>query len=218
MPRQPSATLLLIRHGQTVDNVHKRLSGWTDGGLSELGVRQTELLAEHINTYHADLAALYSSPLERARRTAEAIARLTCHPVDFMDDLREMHFGDLDGRPFQELRDNHQSLLELDEDEHAHDFAWPNGESRDGFTQRVVRAADRIARSHPGQTVGVVTHGGVIAVLLTVSHRVSASRWRKWVSENATLTELRWDPQRHVGTLLRHGHDSHLAELKPATG
>jgi len=206
-------TLLLVRHAETNDNVVLRLSGWTDADLSARGEAQVELVADHVNRSHGHTAAIYSSPLVRARRTAEAIGALTGHEPILLDDLREMYFGEMDGRPFEELRTAYADLLAGDEDAERDDFVWPSGESRSGFSERVRRVVDRIAQAHPGQAVTVVTHGGVIAVFLTILHGESAARWRKWVVPNASLTEIAWDPVTEVGQVLRHGDAAHLAAL-----
>ncbi len=206
-------TLLMVRHAETTDNAAMRLSGWTDTDLSPRGEVQVRLLAEHVNRAHPDLMALYASPLTRARRTAEAIGALTGHAPILQDDLREMYFGEMDGRPFEELHAAYGDLLKADEDAELDDFMWPSGESRSGFRERVRRAIGQIAAEHPGQTVGVVTHGGVIAVFLTILHGESSARWRTWVSPNASLTEVLWDATTEAGALLRHGDAAHLAEL-----
>lgn len=208
-----AATLLLVRHAETDDNVVLRLSGWTDADLSRRGEAQVELLADHVNRAHRHAAAIYSSPLVRARRTAEAIGALTGHEPILLDDLREMYFGEMDGRPFEELKSAYADLLAADEDVERDDFVWPSGESRTGFSERVRRVIDRIAMAHPGDAVTVVTHGGVIAVFLTILHGESAARWRKWVVPNASLTEIAWDPATEVGQVLRHGDAAHLAAL-----
>jgi broad specificity phosphatase PhoE len=70
-----------------------------------------------------------------------------------------------------------------------------------------------IASRHVGRSVAVVTHGGVIATLLTFLHGESAANWRKWVVPNASLTEVQWDPASQQGAMLRHGDDTHLAAL-----
>lgn len=212
-----SATLLLlVRHAETEDNVADRLSGWTDGDLSERGEQQILLLADHFHRAHPDAAALYASPLRRARRTAEAIGRLTGHQPIFDEDLREMYFGELDGRPFEELRAAYAHLLAADEDVAREDFVWPGGESRTGFLARVRRAIDRIAAAHRGETVAIVTHGGVIATFLTIVQSESVALWRNWTVTNASLTEVRWDHARGVGSLVRRGDAAHLAELTAA--
>ena len=108
-------TLLLVRHGETDDNASMRLSGWTDTDLSLRGESQIELLAEHFNRAHGHIEALYASPLIRARRTADAIGLLTGHAPVLLDDLREMYFGELDGRPFEELKEAYAHLLQADD-------------------------------------------------------------------------------------------------------
>ena len=202
-----------MRHAETDDNVQLRLSGWTDTDLSARGESQVDLLADHFNRHHGHIEALYSSPLIRARRTAEAIGSLTGHEPILLDDLREMYFGELDGRPFEELRDAYAHLLAADENSEAEDFMWPSGESRSGFRSRVLRVTNMIAARHPSSVVGVVTHGGVIATLLTILHGESTANWRKWVVPNASLSEVIWDPISESGALVRHGDATHLEAL-----
>ena len=127
-----------------------RLSGWTDTDLSLRGESQIELLAEHFNRAHGHIEALYASPLIRARRTADAIGLLTGHAPVLLDDLREMYFGELDGRPFEELKEAYAHLLQADEDSEIEDFMWPSGESRSGFTSRVLRVINGLARRTRG--------------------------------------------------------------------
>src|SRR5205823_2089287 len=212
-PGPLATTLLLVRHAETDDNVNMRLSGWTDTDLSARGESQIELLADHFNREHGHIEELYSSPLIRARRTADAIGRLTGHTPHLLDDLREMYFGELDGRPFEELRDAYAHLLDADENSAIEDFVWPSGESRSGFTARVLRVTNFIARQYTGLSVGVVTHGGVIATLMTILHSESAANWRKWVVPNASLTEVVWDPVSQSGEVVRHGDAAHLESL-----
>jgi probable phosphoglycerate mutase len=208
-----TTTLLLVRHAETEDNVRMRLSGWTDTDLSPRGENQIELLADHFNRHHGHIDGLYTSPLIRARRTAEAIGALTGHSPIALDDLREMYFGDLDGRPFEELREAYAHLLLADEDSEVEDFMWPGGESRSGFTARVLHVTNIIAARHAGRAVGVVSHGGFIATLLTILNGESPARWRKWVVPNASLSEVVWDGGACRGALVRHGDASHLEAL-----
>jgi broad specificity phosphatase PhoE len=208
-----ATTLLLLRHAETHDNVDMRLSGWTDTDLTPRGESQIQLLAEHFNRHHGHADALYSSPLIRARRTADAIGALTGHQPILLDDLREMYFGELDGHPFEELREAYAHLLAADENSELKDFVWPSGESRSGFTARVLQVTNHIAHRHPGRAVGVVTHGGVIATLLTILHAESPANWRKWVVPNASLSEVIWDADAQRGALIRHGDATHLEPL-----
>ena len=207
------AILLLVRHAETVDNVAVRLSGWTDSELSPLGERQVRLLADHFNRAHGHAAAIYASPLIRTRRTAEAIGALTGHVPVFDPDLREMHFGELDGMPYDEVKERYAELLAGDEDPDDQGFGWPGGETRAAFVERVRRVMDRIAGAHSGEHVAVVTHGGVISFFLAIVHDQPPSEWRQWLVGNASLTEVAWDPASGRGRLLRRGDDAHLAAL-----
>jgi broad specificity phosphatase PhoE len=208
--------LLLVRHAETVDNLAQRLSGWTDSELSERGEEQVRRLADHFNRAHGHAAALYASPLIRARKTAEAIGALTGHVPIFDADLREMHFGEVDGRTLEEVRASHAHLLAGDEDASQDDFGWPGGESRAEFVARTGRVLERIATAHPGQHVAVVTHGGIISTFLAIVHGQTGAEWRNWLVGNASLTEIAWDPATRQGKLLRKGDDAHLAEMTAA--
>ena len=209
----PPTLLLLVRHAETDDNVAGRLSGWTDSHLSARGEQQVRRLADHFNRAHGHAAALYASPLVRARRTAEAIGGLTGHEPVLLDDLREMHFGELDGMPIEEIAASRPELLAGDEDASLDDFTWPGGESRMAFVERLKRVMDLIARAHPGEAVAVVTHGGVVSVFLTVVHEQHPTEWRKWIVPKASLNEVEWDPETETGRLIRHGDAAHLDEL-----
>jgi broad specificity phosphatase PhoE len=74
---------------------------------------------------------------------------------------------------------------------------------------------DSIARKHVGRSVGIVTHGGFIATLMTMLQGESAANWRKWVVPNASLSEVVWDSTTHAGALVRHGDARHLESLLP---
>ena len=128
-----------------------RLSGWTDTDLSPRGEEQIELLADHFNREHGHIDALYASPLIRARRTAEAIGALTGHSPILLDDLREMYFGELDGRPFEELqRGLRAPARRRREQRHRRLHVAERRVAQSGFTARALRVINVIARRHPG--------------------------------------------------------------------
>lgn len=85
--------LLLIRHGQATHNLEQRWEGWGATALTEEGQRQAEALAERLASSATNIAHLYTSPLLRARQTAQPIARrLGLIPV-VHEGLREIDFG-----------------------------------------------------------------------------------------------------------------------------
>jgi len=94
--------LVLARHGQSVSNAVRRFQGAQDVALSPLGVRQAEALRHAVGRRR--IAHVYTSPLERARRTAEiAVAGLDL-PLTVVDDLRELSLGEWEGCTVEEIR------------------------------------------------------------------------------------------------------------------
>jgi probable phosphoglycerate mutase len=181
--------LVLIRHGESEDNVLGRLSGWTDSGLTAIGVEQARRMARYVAGMYRP-SALYASSLARAVRTAEPLAQLTGLPITVRDDLRELHFGDLDGLSVPEILARFPSEWERAQDEEDVTFRFPGGETRVEFYERVQRAFSDLIRSHAGQTVAVVSHGGVLSSFLADVAEGKPQRWRSFLKDNCALSEL----------------------------
>jgi len=180
--------LLLARHGQSVSNAVRRFQGAQDVALSELGARQADALGQAIR--RLPIAAVYTSPLERARRTAEIAAAGLGVPLTPVDDLRELSLGEWEGRTVEEIRalpgDPYEQWVR---DPVA--CVPPGGEPLPEVQARVVSAMADIAAAHPnGQQVLVVCHGGVISAYL--AHCLGlplSSIWRLTLS-NGSITEV----------------------------
>lgn len=156
--------LILLRHGQTHYNATMRMQGQLDTTLSEQGRKQARLAAEAIALRHP--SALYSSDLQRARITAEAIGEATGLDVHADSRLRETNLGEWQG----------MSHLEVDEQwpgarkqwRSAPQWAPPGGESRLDVARRTRSVVDELIDAdsdwdnHP---VVIVAHGGAIAAL-----------------------------------------------------
>jgi probable phosphoglycerate mutase len=181
-------TLLLARHGQSVSNAVRRFQGAQDVPLSELGRRQAIALGAALRG--RPLAAVYASPLERARRTAEIAAAGLGVPITLVDDLRELSLGEWEGCTVEQIRT-------LPGDPYAR---WvrdpvaclpPGGEPLTQVQARVVRVVDEIAVAHSnGEDVLVVCHGGVISAYLAHCLGLPLSAiWRLTVS-NGGFTEV----------------------------
>lgn len=185
--------MLLIRHGQTEHNAQQRLAGWTDSALSDLGRRQADALGRHIvETYQLD--RIVASPLQRAWRTALAItSRLGCEPEP-LPDLREIHFGDLEGLAWVEFERHHPELFRQWEAAPTGELRWPGGESRSEFRERVARAFQPIEAESRRRVVAVVCHGGVIGSYL--AHRLTndPTRWSEYHVHNCSVSEIAWEP------------------------
>lgn len=182
--------LVFIRHGRTAMNAERRMAGWTDSPLSEEGLEQARHLAAHV-VRHYTFDRVYCSTLVRTLQTARPFADpLGLEPVP-LDDLREMFFGEFEGLTTPEIvasyPDTHAASRTLDD----RSFTWPGGESLGGFFDRVLDATMRIVRECPSQRVAVVTHGAVIGALVAEISGGGALRWRDYVPENCSITEIR---------------------------
>jgi broad specificity phosphatase PhoE len=143
-------TLILARHGETDWNRRRIWQGQGDPPLNALGREQAAALASALGTVEID--AIYSSDLRRALETAEIVSAAKSVPIVVRAGLREIDVGSWTGL-------THEEILERFPNQ-QHD-----GESREAFDARVVGALQEIGRSHDGERVLVVTHGGVVRAL-----------------------------------------------------
>jgi broad specificity phosphatase PhoE len=180
--------LVLVRHGHTRANgggTAMRLSGWTDVPLSEEGVREAALAAEQLRR-GPPLAAVWVSPLLRARDTARHLRRAPGVPLVIDPDLREIGCGEADGRTVDEVRaafpDHWARNARQDDD----DFRWPGGESYRELRARCVGAVRRIAARHPGNVVAVFTHTGVITQVIGATAGSGPRAGRRSATEGHT--------------------------------
>ncbi|MCK9283680.1 MAG: histidine phosphatase family protein [Rhodocyclaceae bacterium] len=157
------AHICVVRHGETDWNMSGILQGWTDVPLNEVGRRQADELAAGFAD--AGFSAIWSSPLIRARETAEVIAKALQLPPPYSHEgLKERHFGMIQGVPKTELGELNPLLLQqILRRNPAADF--DQGESMDDFANRIFAAIADIGARHAGARVLVITHGWVMDVI-----------------------------------------------------
>jgi len=147
--------LILIRHGETDWNVEGRYQGQADPPLNEHGREQAQKLAADLRD--AGLDILYSSPLRRARETAQALEGCLGLSVRFDGRLMEVSQGDWEGRRRGRIEQLYPELLRRWEVD-PWSASPPGGETLLEVQARVNAALDEILARHPGRCVGVVTH------------------------------------------------------------
>jgi probable phosphoglycerate mutase len=153
-------TIFLVRHGETEWNRARRYQGWNDSPLTEDGIAQAEAIGRRLRTLpEADGAEIVASPIGRARRTAEIIARCLGHTaaLRFDERLREISLGGWDGLDRREIR----SRMGVGFAQFEWYFQTPDGETYDGFAGRV---AGWLAEQEGGPVIAV-SHGVVTRVL-----------------------------------------------------
>ncbi len=195
--------LYLIRHGRqnsTLCNV--------DVELSDIGRTQAELLRDRLMNYPID--AVYSSQLIRAKQTAEIINQAKKLPIVIREELQEISFGLLTGMTeqyinehYREFKDEQYKLLE--------DIPYPGGENGTSVYERAMPVIQEILQSGK-QNIAIVTHGGVIRVLLAALFgKNQAKRFLFGVSlENTGITQLIYNPKVDRFYLERFNDQAHL--------
>ena len=152
--------LYLVRHGETVLTPTRKFSGVgaLDPELTADGLAQAERVAVEVAKLKPDV--LISSPLQRTRQTAEAIAAATGLEIVYDKDWYELSFGTWDGKSIEEVKaetpDDYQAWL------NSSSYRPGGGESYDEARIRVEAAMEKIVAKYPGKKVVIVTHNGVI--------------------------------------------------------
>jgi broad specificity phosphatase PhoE len=180
-------TILLARHGESDWNHSQRWQGFADRPLTEVGRRQATELAERLEG--TELDAIYSSDLQRARETAEIVARTNGLTVETTPDLREVNVGSWEGLSRAEAEerfpDGYRRWLQGGE-------GWDDGETYEQMSKRVLAAIHRIAKAHDRGRVLVVAHGGSIRAVHAAALGVDIHAYRRIqrVEPNATLSAV----------------------------
>jgi probable phosphoglycerate mutase len=200
--------LLLIRHGANDLQKKHVLAGWTPGiHLNQEGREQAEALARRLAS--VDIAAVYSSPLERTVETAEIVASPHKLQVSIREGLGEVRYGRWSGEPLERLRKKKMWR--------AVQFTpitvrFPSGEALREMQSRVVAELESLRAQHPKQTIAVVSHADVIKA--SVAHYIGLhlDLFQRLIVGPASLTVLSLgDPVPHLVCLNDNGHLSQSA-------
>ena len=179
--------LWLVRHGRTAWNSEGRIQGQTDLPLDELGWQQAQLVAVRLK--NIAVAAIYSSPLQRARQTAEMIGAALNLPITFDDRLKEYDFGAVSGLTWTDVVTQHPKLAQRWADD-IWSVPIEGSEGRAVFHSRIAAAMKAIIAAHDQQQVIVVAHGGTFAAYLTALLNLDVNRRHPFHFGNASLSVL----------------------------
>ena len=204
--------ICLVRHGETAWNAERRLQGHLDIPLNETGLAQAEATATRLQALGHGFAALYCSDLLRARQTAAAIAHRQALETIQDERLRERHYGLFQGLTYDEAERQHPGFYQRFKAREL-DFGIPeHGESLLAFSARVGAVLNDIATRHAGQTVLVVTHGGVLDISRRLACGTALHTPRDFPIPNAGLNWiehsagnwqlLAWADESHLGGAL----------------
>ena len=181
-------TLLVVRHGQTEMTVAQRFSGGgVEGpGLDETGREQARRVAAALSECGA--VAIISSPMLRARQTADAIAATVGVDVRVEEGWRECDFGDWEGLTLAEISERFPA--EVASWYGSTSAAPPGGESLDEVSRRTAVARDKAIARHPGQTIVVVTHSMPVRTLVRQVLGAPPEAYFRLQPSTGSLTEV----------------------------
>ncbi len=150
----------IIRHGITPLNKEKKVNGEIDEPLATEGIEQAKQIISQIPK---SVAYIYSSPLLRARQTAEIISSRLNLPITFVNELTEIKMGSLAGKSWEEMEDG----MELKKKHRSvrFDYTPYGGESLEQVKNRIVSFFKKINNKHSDEETLLITHGGIIRMV-----------------------------------------------------
>jgi alpha-ribazole phosphatase len=162
-PSNPETVLWLLRHPEPEAAARGRCYGAIDFALSPDGIRQAYSVADALT--QKPFAAIYTSPLQRCKQTAHILGAGRNCPVETVAALRELDFGEFEGRSYAEIAAMHPDVYQQWM-EHPTETQFPGAESFREMHARVIAATRDLRSQHTGQSIALVTHGGVIRIIL----------------------------------------------------
>lgn len=181
-------TIYLVRHGKDDETVR---GGWSNHGLIPVGVEQVNKLAIEMVSANMNVDYILSSDLQRAKETAEILSNYLGCSIEYNTGLRETNNGDLAGIKHELANEKYPGLYWSSL---AYDECYPNGESPEMFYKRVkttwLELKNRILEQ-PTKNTLIVTHQGVIEVILCIENNIDFSnKVRHFSIQNAKLIPL----------------------------
>lgn len=197
--------LILIRHGESMDNISDILSG---GGrnpeLTSKGLQQAKDLAEALDSLSIDVDVVVSSPLARAKHTADIIQKCAWSETPRLElpALREMMYGDLEGASMRDTKIRSR-LAQILRHWHSGDTSFrvggSEGESLDCLATRVVPVLQKLVAERPGKVVVAVCHSHVIKTILAILlSDIGLYKMHKVPQHNCGVNILDYDCREHV--------------------
>ena len=182
-------SIIFLRHGQAINNTERILAGRTPGiPLTEKGLDQAQKAAKFLEDMN--ISAIYSSPIERAKNTAEIVGNHNSVDVRIDDRLIELDMGKFTGMPYEQIFSSHGNVFMKfykGELEIAH-----NGvETFADVKKRVLSIVDHVLESHPNENVVLVTHMDPIKAMLSTVMSLSPENLYELIIANASLNIFR---------------------------
>ena len=201
--------IILVRHGETEWNASETFRGRADVDLNETGLRQAELLGRYLSAEKIDL--IYSSPLKRAFKTAEEIARFQNIEVKTVENLIDFNYGEWQGLTVEQVKERDDVLYQdwLDTPEQ---MRIPGGETLEDVLNRAMPfLVGAVMRCREGK-IALVSHRVVLKVIICALLKLDNAHFWDIRIDNAAVTRFVYDGNHAV--LTSHNDTGHLREIQ----
>lgn len=189
----------LVRHGRTIWNKEQIFRGTKDVPLDEVGKREAQMVGEWLKG--EEISAVYSSPLSRAKETAEAIARFHNVEVQVLGGLNDLHFGEWEGMHLKEVKERYPDLYQRWQQE-PHRVVFPGGEGLAEVRSRAMEAIEDVIARHSEGAVALVSHRVVLKVLICALLGLENSRFWHIGQDTAAINCFDYRGGRWIVSLL----------------
>lgn len=187
-------TLYLLRHATSTANSNGILAGRLPGvGLSDEGERQSRQLTKALAGF--GIQNIYSSPLQRCKKTIEAFARDQKLRISDEIGIQEMDYGSWSGLKLKKLA---KERLWRKIKSEPMSVRFPDGESFKEAAARLERTLKKIANKYPKRKVLLVTHGDIIKMAVQMTLAGDMNKFQRIVIDPASLTVLQWDKKEWI--------------------
>lgn len=225
MPNKLSTRVVIVRHGLSSYNSQQRIQGRCDESiLTDTGINQANILGQTIS--NANFAAVYSSPLQRARQTAEILQSklVKPSPLQTSDLLMEIDLPLWEGLQKSEVKQKYPQEYQKwkDQPDQFSMTLTKDGQTVEHFpvlalAEQAVKFWQKVLAKHPGETILVVAHNGINRALLTTALGMSPAHYQHIQQSNCAINVLNftagWGGAVQLESL---NQTAHLGEVAPA--
>ncbi|MFB5633089.1 MAG: histidine phosphatase family protein [Nitrosopumilus sp.] len=181
--------IIFLRHGQAKNNTERILAGRTEGvPLTDVGEQQAQHTAELLE--HMNISAIYSSPIQRAKHTAEIVGKHNSLDVSIDERLIELDMGKFTGMAYDEIFNDHGNVF-MKFYQGDLEIAHNGVETFDEVKRRVLGIVDHVLEKHPDENVVLVTHMDPIKAMLSTVVDLSPTNLFELIIANASLNLFR---------------------------
>lgn len=210
--------IILTRHGETLWNIEGRVQGRLDSPLTEKGILQARSLGKRLQS--EGVTRIYSSDLPRARHTAEEVrSELGLPEVSLDSALREISFGEWEGKVWWDLRQNYPEIFAV-WDRGPHQIQIPGAETMWEVTERAWSFIQGLPTKHKDEKICIVTHGMTLQLLVKKALGMPVEQWDNVPWQYNTAVNIFDISEEGEFTPLLIADHAHLEDesMKPSSG